>query len=181
ATAIEFSHRAVSGLALGAVAWMVLRIFRSTRRGDLVRVGAVAVGISIVVEALIGMVIVLAEWVADDVSVARAVSVPIHLVSTFVLLAGLVATRFWVATGVQEHSRLRRQPAVLVIGGGMLLVAATGAVTALADTLFPKEFDVTTAMTAGEHFLTRLRIAHPVVAVAVGAAAAWLAARRLDG
>src|SRR5690606_28624505 len=32
-----------------------------------------------------------------------------------------------------------------------------------------------------EHFLTRLRIAHPVVAVAVGAAAAWLAARRLDG
>src|SRR5690606_33187512 len=73
ATAIEFTHRAVSGLALVAVAWMVVRVFRSSEKGDLVRMGAVAVGISIVIEALIGMVIVLAEWVADDVSIARAV------------------------------------------------------------------------------------------------------------
>lgn len=181
ATAIEFAHRAVSGLALVIVAWMVVAIFRGSQPGDLVRKGAVAVGISIVIEALIGMVIVLAEWVADDASIARAVSVPIHLVSTFVLLAGLVMTRFWLVTGVQSHARLRNHLGLVAIGSGMLLVAATGAVTALADTLFPKEFDLTSAVTSGEHFLTRLRVAHPVVAVVVGAAAAWFAARRFDG
>ena len=181
ATAIEFSHRAVSGVALLTVAWMIVRVFRESERGGLARRGAAAVGISIVIEALIGMVIVLAEWVADDASVARAVSVPIHLVSTFVLLAGLVMTRYWLASGVQSHGRLRDQRALLLIGGGMLVIAATGAVTALADTLFPKEFDARTAMTAGEHFLTRLRVAHPVVAVVVGAAAAWFSTRRLDG
>jgi heme A synthase len=181
ATAIEFAHRVASGVALLLVAWMVLAVFRGSSPGSLVRRGAVAVAISIVIEALIGMVIVLAEWVADDASVARAVSVPIHLVSTFVLLAGLVMTRFWLTEEVSGHRRLRDHRAVLWIGGGMLLVASTGAVTALADTLFPKEFDVSSAVTAGEHFLTRLRIAHPIVAVTIGAAAAWFAARRVDG
>jgi heme a synthase len=182
ATAIEFSHRAASAVALLAVAWMVVAVFRGSQRRDLVRKGAVAVAISIVIEALIGMVIVLAEWVADDASVARAVSVPIHLVSTFVLLAGLVMTRFWLTTKVSSH-RFDRENALSIglISFGLLAVAATGAVTALADTLFPKEFDLATTVTAGEHFLTRLRVVHPVVAVTVGLVAAWYAARRLDG
>lgn len=179
ATAVEFTHRAASGIALLVVAWMIVAIFRHSTRGDKVRIGAMAVGVSIVVEALIGMVIVLAEWVADDASVARAVSVPIHLVSTLVLLAGLVMTRYWVDRAGVRHTR--PSTGVVVIGIGMVLIAATGAVTALADTLFPKDFDVAAGVTAGEHFLTRLRVAHPIVAVVVGAAAAWFAVRRLDG
>jgi heme A synthase len=182
ATAIEFSHRAVSGLALAVVAWMVVAVFRSTGPGALARKAAVAVGISIVIEALIGMVIVLAEWVADDASVARAVSVPIHLVSTFVLLAGLVATRYWLVNDAPPRDPGRRTRLGLVlIGVGMLAVAATGAVTALADTLFPREFDLATTMTTGEHFLTRLRIVHPIVAIFVGVAAVSFAARHLTG
>jgi heme a synthase len=182
ATAIEFSHRAASGVALLAVAWMVVAVFRSSAKGDLVRRGAVAVGISIVIEALIGMVIVMAEWVADDASLARAISVPIHLVSTFVLLAGLVMTRYWLSSGVAGHQFARRDRlAIFGISTGMLAVAATGAVTALADTLFPKEFDLATAVTPGEHFLTQLRVVHPIVAVLVGFAAVWVAARRMDG
>ena len=179
ATAVEFTHRAASGIALLVVAWMIVAILRRSTRGDRVRIGATAVGVSIVIEALIGMVIVLAEWVADDASVARAVSVPIHLVSTLVLLAGLVMTRYWVDRPDIRHTR--PSTGFVVIGIGMVLIAATGAVTALADTLFPKEFDVTGAVTAGEHFLTRLRVAHPIVAVGVGGVAAWFAARRLDG
>ncbi|MFP5330893.1 MAG: COX15/CtaA family protein [Acidimicrobiia bacterium] len=179
ATAIEFTHRAASGIALLVVAWMIVSVFRHSQAGSLVRAGAIAVGVSIVIEALIGMVIVLAEWVADDSSVARAVSVPIHLVSTFVLLAGLVATRYWMSWPEARHTR--PSSGIVVYGLGMLLIAATGAVTALADTLFPKDFAVTAAMTSGEHFLTRLRVAHPIVAVVVGAGAAWFAARRTDG
>ena len=178
ATAVEFTHRAASGIALLVVAWMIVSVFRNSSPGHKVRVGAVAVGVSIVIEALIGMVIVLAEWVADDASVARAVSVPIHLVSTFVLLAGLVMTRYWVDREGVRHER--PSVPIVTIGFGMILIAATGAVTALADTLFPKDFDMAGAVTAGEHFLTRLRVAHPIVAVGVGAAAAWYASRQVD-
>jgi len=181
ATAIEFTHRAASGVALLLVAALVWLVFRRTERRHPARLGAVASGISIVIEALIGAFIVLAELVADDTSVARAVSVPIHLVSTFVLLAGLVLTVFWLSGGgrlrFREHRRLALPLAA--IGIGMLLIAGTGGVTALADTLFPKEsFDVGGIFDAAstENVLTRLRALHPVVAVLIGLVAAWWAA-----
>lgn len=183
ATAIEFTHRAFSGIALLAVAVLVVMAFRAFPSGSSSRKAAIVVGISIVIEALIGMVIVLAEWVADDASVARAVSVPIHLVSTFVLLGGLVATRFFVSHPDVRLTRLEgsHRGWLLGVGFGMVVIAATGAVTALADTLFPKEFDLGTAVTSGEHFLTRLRIIHPIIAVVVGLIAARYAATRLEG
>ncbi len=171
---------------VAALVWMV---FRRTAAGHPARVGAVASGISIVIEAVIGAVIVLAEWVADDASVARAVSVPIHLVSTFVLLAGLVLTVFWLGGGGRLVFRGRpgvTRP-ILLIAVGMLLIGATGGVTALADTLFPKEsFEIGGIFepATSENFLTQLRLWHPVVAVLVGiVAASWAAsnARRLPG
>ncbi|NKB87277.1 MAG: heme A synthase [Acidobacteria bacterium] len=184
ATAIEFTHRASSGIALIAVAVMFWAVYRATERGHPARTGAVVSGISIVIEALIGAVIVLAEWVANDASVARAVSVPIHLVSTFVLLGGLVLTVFWLSGGrrvrLADHGSLSRGWGLLAIG--MLAIGATGGVTALADTVFPKEsFDVAGlfATDATEHFLTRLRAVHPVVATLIGALAARWAYRNV--
>jgi heme A synthase len=183
ATAIEFTHRAASGVALILVAVLVWMVFRRTKAGHPARLGAVVSGISIVIEALIGAVIVLAELVADDTSIARSVSVPIHLVSTFVLLAGLTLTVFWLGGGGRLRPRDRRAVArpVILIGVGMLLIGATGGVTALADTLFPKTafemggiFDAQST----EHILTRLRALHPVVAFLVGLTAAWWAASR---
>jgi heme A synthase len=181
ATAIEFTHRAASGVALLVVAALVWLVFRRTERGHPARIGAVVSGVSIVIEALIGAVIVLAQWVADDASVARAVSVPIHLVSTFVLLGGLVLTVFWLSGGgrlrFREHRRLAWP--LGFFAGGMLLIGATGGVTALADTLFPKEsFEIGGLFDTGasESFLTRLRALHPFVAAIVGLAAAWWAA-----
>lgn len=182
ATAIEFAHRAASGIALLAVAALIWLVFRATDRGHPARTGATVAGVFIVIEALIGAVIVLAEWVADDASVARAVSVPIHLVSTFVLLAALLLTLFWLYGGgplrLRRHVRLARP--WLAIATGMLAIGATGAVTALADTLFPKEaFEVAAIFDrdTSAHFLTRLRAFHPAIAVAVGLVAASWAAR----
>lgn len=180
ATAIEFAHRASSGLALIMVAVLVWRVFRLTESGHPARIGAVASGISIVIEALIGAVIVLAEWVADDASIARVISVPIHLVSTFVLLGGLVLTVFWLSGGgrLRRAALPRLSRSWILIAVGMLMIGATGGVTALADTLFPKEtFDVGAIFdeSAGENFLTRLRAIHPFVGLIVGAAAAWWA------
>lgn len=181
ATAIEFTHRAASGIALLVVGAMVWLVFRRTEPGHPARTGATVSGIAIVIEALIGAVIVLAEWVANDTSVARAVSVPIHLVSTFVLLAGLVLTVFWLYGGgpLRPRSRPALARPLLLIAVGMMLIGATGGVTALADTLFPKEsFAMAGIFDTDEtaHFLTRLRMLHPIVAVIVGLLAARWAA-----
>jgi heme A synthase len=178
ATAIEFTHRAASGIALLLVIALALAVFRSTAKGHPARVGASLAVVAIVGEALIGAMLVLAEWVADDASPARAFAVPLHLVNTLFLLASLTLTIFWLKGGRRlslSGDRVTRR-AVIVGGIALVLIFASGAVTALADTLFPDEpFG---ADFSGEaHFLTRLRIVHPILAVAAAAIGWWVAGR----
>ncbi|MGF1667633.1 MAG: heme A synthase [Acidimicrobiia bacterium] len=183
ATAIEFGHRAVSGVALILVAALIWRIFRAYGKGEPARRGAFWSGVLIIVESLVGAVIVFYEWVADDASVARAISVPIHLVNTFLLLAVLTMTVYWVSGGGPFVDRTHRR-VLIGFAGGMLLIAATGGVTALADTLFPRDgFTVggIISLETGEHFLTELRIIHPIVSIVVGVAMVWWTRRHTPG
>jgi heme A synthase len=180
ATAIEFMHRAASGSALVLVAILVVWVWRRAPAGEPARTGAALSLAAIVGEALIGAMIVLAEWVAGDTSLARVVAVPLHLVNTLFLLAALSLTAFWLSGG--RRLSARSHPAVwrwVVLGGlAIVLLAATGAVTALADTLFPKSG--AGGGDSGEaHFLTDLRIVHPVLAV-VAASIGWWASGRLE-
>ncbi len=171
ALAIEFAHRLLSGLALITVFALYFTIRRSTvgnvSRGEqqLRTAGWWAV-VTIVGEALIGAGIVLFEWVSDDSSVARTVAVPLHLLNTLLLLGALAITvSLSTSDKTIEWSRLRRDPRVAAGLGLMVLVAASGAVTALADTLYPKNslsFDGFGA----ESLLTSLRVVHPALAIA---------------
>lgn len=177
ATAVEFTHRAVSGIALILVLVLALTVWRKTTKGHPARTGAVLSVVAIIGEALIGAMIVLAEWVAEDASVARALSVPLHLVNTLFLLAVLSLTIFWLGGGRRldfgKDSTVTRW--VVVGGVALVVISASGAVTALADTLFPKVAG--TDIAGEEHFLTRLRIVHPVLAVFAAAAGWWAASR----
>lgn len=177
ATAVEFTHRAVSGVALALVVVLAWLVWRKTDKGHPARTGASLSVLAIVGEALIGAMIVLAEWVADDTSVARAVSVPLHLVNTLFLLAVLALTIFWLRGGGRLDFRKNRAVTRWVILGGvaLVLISATGAVTALADTLFPKVAGAN--LSAEEHFLTDLRIIHPVLAVFAAAVGWWASSR----
>lgn len=184
ATAVEFTHRAASGIALLLLAWLVIRVFRTNARGAPVRKAAVLSGVGIISESLIGAVIVIFEWVENDASLARAISVPIHLVNTLVLLAGLTLVVYWVDRNrIVELDRPVSRP-IFGFAIGMLLIAATGAVTALADTLFPAESVIeglTEDFSATSSWLTRLRVLHPVVAILVGVGAArWVRANVWD-
>ncbi len=181
ATAIEYTHRLVSGVALVAVFALIWAVFRARPAGHRARSAAVWSGIAIIGEALIGAVIVLAEWVANDNSVARAVSVPLHLVNTFLLLAGLTLVIFHLGRRVRPRE-VDGGTLWLIRSAGVvfILIAATGAITALADTLFPKG-GAGSAVEAGENFLTDLRIVHPILAVAAAVVALALWSRSGGG
>jgi heme A synthase len=169
ATAIEFAHRATSGVALLLVAGLVGWVWRATSRGSPARTGVTLSAIAIVVESLIGAMIVLAEWVADDASMARVVAVPLHLVNTLFLLGALTLTIFWLSGGGRLHWSAPARRWVVAGGVALVALAATGAVTALADTLFP----ISGADFEDEaHFLMTLRVVHPILALVV-IAAGW--------
>ena len=166
---IEFSHRISSGLALLSVVVLLIWAFRAYPKGYLVRRGAVVAMFFMVLEALVGAGLVLFEYVATNVSVARAWWMAGHLVNTFFLLAALALTAWW-ASG-HRPLMLRGQgwfPLLLLPGLlGMLILGASGAVTALGDTLLLNA-NMRPEDSALLATLIDLRIYHPLLAMAVG-------------
>ena len=113
--------------------------------------------------------LVLFEWVEDDQSLGRAVSIAVHLVNTFLLLGALTLTAWWLGDGSRPARPIppRERRWFGWATAGLVLVGAAGAITALGDTLFPAEsiFEGIRDDFTGA-FLVRLRWIHPIVAVA---------------
>ena len=180
-TLIEFSHRASSFLAgLGVAAVFLLALWGWPKR-HLVRKAATVSGVLLVIEALLGASLVLFGWVDDDVSAARMVVVPLHLVNTFLLLGSLAVTAWW-GSGLPEPATEGKQKSIrwLWIGAIVLLIlGATGALNALADTIFPADSvaeGIAAEFGPTAPLLLRLRIIHPVVAITGGLLVGWIAA-----
>ena len=172
---IEFTHRATSGLVFIAAAVLLLWARRLYPEGHHIRRGAVVSMVFMVGEVLIGAALVLGEWVADDTSVARAVIDGFHLVNTLALLAALGLTAWW-ASGGEPVDLSNPSPAArrLLWGlGAIAVVSAAGALTALGDTLFP-EATLADDFDNSSHFLVRLRVIHPIIAVATAIYLVWV-------
>jgi heme A synthase len=134
-----------------------------------VRAAARWSGIFIITESLLGAMLVLFEWVALDDSIQRAISMPLHLINTLLLLASLTLTA-WYANGyASTHlwEGMKQRKSILLATLGLMLIGASGAITALGDTLFPQA-TILDDFAAGAHFLIRLRLWHPVIALLVG-------------
>lgn len=180
-TLIEFSHRASSFLAGVGVAIVFFLALWAWPKRHLVRKAATISGVFLVIEALLGASLVLFGWVDDDISAARMIVVPLHLANTFLLLGSLTVTAWW-GSGFALPRREGKERSImwLWIGAAVLVIlGATGALNALADTIFPAdsvadgiadEFGPTAPL------LLRLRIVHPIVAIAGGLLVGWIAA-----
>ncbi|MCS6869225.1 heme o synthase [Thermus sp.] len=172
-TLIEFTHRATSGLAFLSVLGLFLLALRLYPKGHPVRLGAGLAFLFMITESLVGASLVLFGWVADNVTPERAVVQMVHLANTYFLLAALALAAWWASGGAPL--RLRGQGAVawaLLLGFlALLFLGMSGAVTALGDLLFPVRNTLEAlerSLTPGEHFLVRLRVLHPLIAVSVG-------------
>ena len=169
-TVVEFTHRITSGLAFLLVLGQFVIVRQQSSPGHRMRLYASLAMLFMVIEALIGAVLVLFELVAFNTSIARAAVGAFHLLNTFLLLAMITLVvdgsknepegRF-VATGIRFGFLLA---GIL----GVLLIGMSGAITALGDTLFPSTSFLggfTQELKADAHFLIRLRVWHPMIAL----------------
>src|ERR1700722_9946712 len=107
-TLIEMSHRLSSGGALIGTLVLFVWAVRVYPRGHRVRRGAGVTTLLMVAEALIGAALVLFELVAHDASMKRALSISLHLINTFLLLASTATTAWWASGGGAVSLRNQR-------------------------------------------------------------------------
>ena len=161
---IEFSHRSISGVLL----IVTLLLFVKSKDPDTPLLHKKIINyltFFVLLEAAIGAVIVIYEWVGLNSSLPRIIAVPLHLVNTFALLGFYTLIFYLLRESENKLSNFfdKRIKIAFVL---FFLTGATGSITALADVLFPsasfvegfiEDFDSTSEV------LTRLRILHPFV------------------
>jgi heme A synthase len=167
---VEFTHRASSGLALLSVVVLLAWVWRAEAAGAPARRAAAWSMFFMLTEAAVGAALVLFRLVADNASMARALFMSVHLSNTFLLLACLALTAYWLSGGAPVRFSGARGVAVRFALGAALIVLAgvSGAVAALGDTLYPagslaEAFSAELSPTS--HLLVRLRLFHPGLAL----------------
>ena len=169
----ELTHRTTSGLALAAVVLLMFWARRLFAPGSTTRRAAHAATALMVTEALVSTGLVLFEMVADNDAVARASWLAAHLLTTFLLIAALALVP-WFGSGHRAPKIRTGGRSVTLLACslvGLLLLGMTGAVTALGDTLFPSATlaeGLAQDLSPTAHWLIRLRVIHPILAVLVG-------------
>ncbi len=191
-TWIELGHRTTSGLDFLSVVALAVLAWRRLSERHPARVAAYAALALMFVEVALGAGLVLLNLVGTNMSFHRAVVMPAHLVTTSLLIGSLAACTYFSSAGrlSPSASSSERSAATLrrafgwVVAAGLLLllVSMTGAVTALGDTVYPVQGataleHVRNDQSESAHFLGRLRMVHPLLAL-LGVAALWTAASR---
>lgn len=172
-TWVEYAHRLSSGILLPLSIVLVVWAFRAFGRNHRVRIAAIFTLFFMCTEGLIGAKLVISNLVADNASLSRAIYMSVHLLNTFVLLAALTLTAWWGSgrAGLQWRGQGAAGWLTALSLFSILLLGVSGAVTALGDTLFPAKSlavalsDATSPMS---HFLIRLRLWHPALAIGIG-------------
>lgn len=179
-TFIELFHRLTSSASGILIIILVVWAFRAFAKKHPARLWAVLSLVFVIIEGLLGAALVRLELVGDNASGARAVMIALHLVNTFILLA-VTALTAWFGSGTPDYSLTQQGilPWLLLIGLiGTCLIGSSGAITALGDTLFPSTSlleGIQADLDPTAHFLIRLRVFHPLLAVGFGLYSAILA------
>jgi cytochrome c oxidase assembly protein subunit 15 len=183
-TIIEFTHRQMTvGSTLIAIALLVW-VFRATTKGHAARWFAVASTVLLLNEAFLGALLVKLGYVTVNQSVGRMVLLSIHLSNTLVLVAALTLTARFLSVG-EDHgwAGLHRAPGFGWAVAGLAAtigVGVSGSMAALGDTLFPAaslQAAYAQDFAAGAPWLLRLRLVHPISALAAGVFVVWLIRR----
>jgi cytochrome c oxidase assembly protein subunit 15 len=179
-TIVEFTHRITSVISLLMVTGLVIWCWRVTKKGDWARYSTVLAAALLANEALLGAALVLLKHVGNDQSVGRLLFLCLHFGNTFLLLATLSLTAAWLSNGSRSYILIGKWREVGSIGLGLLatmVTGITGAVTALADTLYPATSlpsSLAQDFSSGTPALLRVRLLHPAVATIAACYVLWV-------
>lgn len=169
---IENFHRISTKLYGFFVIGLCVLAFRWYPKGHPTRSWVLAILAFTLIEGLIGAVIVLKGFVADDDSPERAGLIAIHLANTFLLVGTIIGshvTSQW-PSSVQSNVWRATQRGLRIVMAICVLVGATGALAALSTTLFPSTSllqGFVSDFQADSHFLLKIRISHPILAISL--------------
>ena len=177
-TWIEYSHRALSGLALLLGVWLLFKAAGLRRNMPGFAFMAALSMAFLLVEALIGAGTVLSGLTGDNVSIERGLLVAFHLLNSLALTGVLALTILYSYPGrpwPPPWQGRTSQNWLMGLGlAGMLLLMFSGGIAAMGNTMFPPQSlqaGLVEDFSAQSHPLIRLRLLHPFIAIAVGG---WL-------
>lgn len=194
-TQIEFFHRITSSLAglivIGLVIAAAVKYSRErTRRNLIVRRMAIASLVFIIIEGALGGLLVLTGNTAANWTPQRPFWMAAHLVNTFTLVAIIALTARFASGGATFSLRDASRRAKLLMAvsvTGIFLVGMSGSIAALSSMLFPSSSlseGIAKDFSATSHYILRLRVFHPLLAVLTGLflifTAGWMKSRRPD-
>ena len=179
---MEFTHRLTSGLALLAVVGLTLWSRHRFPPRHRARYWVALALLFMVIESLLGAMLVIFRLVDLNVSLARALIQPVHLTNTYLLMGSLAFAAWWSGPRRSLPGAVHRRPPRLVVAAlvGVVVLSAFGTAASLASTVFPSEsfFDgVRSDFARDAHYLIKLRLGHPIAALAVGGYLFWLGRR----
>jgi cytochrome c oxidase assembly protein subunit 15 len=186
-TVVELTHRITSVISLLLVTGLVAWCWRVTKKGDWVRYSAVLAAALLANEALLGAALVLLKHVGNDQSAGRILFLCLHFGNTLLLLATLTLTAAWLSNGSRSFTLISKWREVGSIGLGLLatmVTGITGAVAALADTLYPATSlpsSLAQDFSSGAPVLLRVRLLHPAVATIAACYVLWVIWRSSSG
>lgn len=186
ATWLEYSHRALSGVALLAGLCLLCRAIQERQRLPGFLFMAAASLLFLFVEALIGAATVLLGLTGDHVSTTRGLLVAFHLLNSLCLMGALALTSLYARPGVPWPPFWQGTTLVKVLMGlglaGMMVLMFSGGIAALGNTMFPPESlesGLEEDFSASSHPLIRLRLLHPVLGITT-AILLWLGLYRAE-
>jgi len=182
-TIIEFTHRQMVTVSVLTMIALVVWTWRATVKGMAARVFVTIAGILLLNEAFLGAMLVKLGYVTGNQSTGRVILLSVHLSNTLLLVAAMTLTAVMLGTA-QRWSDLRASgadKAVAIVGLiSTLVVAVSGSLAALGDTLFPASTlraAFAQDMDANSPMLLRLRGVHPASAFVAAAFVIWLIVR----
>lgn len=171
-TGVEFLHRVMSGLLILFVITLVVWGTKHYKNDPVQKKVVWAVLGFTIIESILGAGLVLLGLVEDNDSHLRIAAVSIHLLNTFFLLGIITVNAWWSNHPPQlaANNKISRWITIAFLVA-VAVIGATGAITALADTLFPStsmQHTLEEQLQPGGHILIYLRIYHPVLALLLG-------------
>ncbi|MFN8789838.1 MAG: COX15/CtaA family protein [Bdellovibrionales bacterium] len=170
-TWIEYLHRLTSGLYGIFVAALMIQALRLFPRGSTQRVAAILTFILMIIEAALGAALVLKGLVGENATLYRLFVMTFHQINSLLLVGSTVVWAHLTAGPVFPWTELKGQLRAFSPLALFVLIPATGAWAALANTLFPS-LNLTEGLqkdfAPDSPWILRLRVAHPLLALSLG-------------